>query len=338
MTATAHDLGGTAASTGRLPSVASGFVEFLWPLYLTLVLTLGAWVVVPSVVLGWEPVTIISGSMAPVVQPGHVVVVEPYDGQELRAGDVVTYRDGQVDRLVTHRIASVGKDGTLVTRGDANAVDDPMPLTRDRIVGLGRLVVPAAGLPALWAHQGRGEMLLGLVVLTALAASGAAGAASTSMRNRRSSPQRSLGASRSRRTWAAAIVVLVVLGGLAATSVTRASFVGAQSNPANSFSAGTLITPSGLAATAACTLVNTTPWITLTWSAVPGASEYRVLRAEGGTGSFTYLKTVQSTSTIDAGLAHNRRYDYRIEAVRDSWVSGPSDASGATTPGLLLCR
>jgi len=192
VTVTAHPTHGTAAARGWLPSVSSGAVEVVWPLVLAVAVALGAWVLLPALLLGWRPVAVASGSMGPVLRPGHVVLVEPYRGQGIEPGAVVTYRDARLDRLVTHRIASVGKDGTLVTRGDANAVDDPMPLTRDRIVGLGRLVVPAAGLPALWAHQGRGEMLLGLVVLTALAASGAAGAASTSMRKApRRSPTRS---------------------------------------------------------------------------------------------------------------------------------------------------
>src|SRR3546814_12981252 len=85
---------------------------------LTLVFTLGGWVLVPTVVIGWQPVTIISGSMAPTVPTGHVVMVEPYAGQDLGPGQVVTYRDSAQDRLVTHQVAAVDQDGTTTTKGE----------------------------------------------------------------------------------------------------------------------------------------------------------------------------------------------------------------------------
>lgn len=339
MTATAHALGGTAASTGRLPSAASGVLEFVWPMYLTLVFTLGAWVVVPAVVLGWEPVTIISGSMAPTIQPGHVVMVAPYGGEALGKGDVVTYRDAEADRLVTHRIAQVHDDGTYVTRGDANAVDDRLPLEPDRIVGVGRLVVPAAGLPSLWAHQGRTHLLAGLAGLTALCAAAAAGAASTSARSLRDRLRARRADGRPRRTLALTAALAIVLGGLAATAVTRAAFVGAEINEGNSFQAGSVGAPTGLTAQTGCTLLVTlVPRTTLSWTAAPGATSYRVLRADGGSATFNEVAVVAGTSHVDAPLAFDRRYDYRVQAVAGTWTGGTTATVTTQTPEtVLLC-
>jgi signal peptidase I len=336
VTATAHAIGGTAASTGRLPSVASGVLEFVWPLYLTLVLTLGGWVAVPTLALGWEPVTIISGSMAPTIQPGHVVVVAPYEGEELRAGDVVTYRDAEADRLVTHRIASVHDDGTYVTRGDANAVDDRLPLSADQIVGVGRLVVPAAGLPSLWAHEGRTELLAGLAGLTAVCAGAAAGAASASARSMRDRLRARRSGVGPRRTLALTAVLVVVLGGLGATAVTRAAFVGAETNHGNSFHAGSVGAPSGLTAEAGCTLlVSLVPHAALSWTGAPGATGYRILRAEDA-GAYSELTTVTGTSHTDTSVSAGRTYHYKVTAFAGSWTGGEAGPVRVDIP-LLLC-
>lgn len=341
MTATTHTTpDGTAASSGRLSSVASGVLEFVWPMYLTLVFTLGAWILVPTVVLGWQPVTIISGSMAPAVQPGHVVVVEPYGDQELDPGTVVTYRDAQQDRLVTHRIASVDEDGTITTRGDANAVDDPLPLTTDRIVGVGRLVVPAAGLPALWAHQGRTDLLAVVAVLTVLATGAAAGAASegvTSMR-RRSSLRRGTPERPRLRTVGAAAGIVAVIAVLGMTMASRAAFVGAEENSSNSFSAGSVGTPSDLTATSDCVLLLslvTGPAVDLTWTAADGASGYEIVRTESdGTGQVSM--TTSGTSYRDESVATNTTYHYSVRALAGPWTGGSVGPVTVETPSLCL--
>lgn len=325
MTATAHaTLDGTAASSGRLSSVASGVLEFVWPMYLTLVFTLGAWVLVPTVVLGWQPVTIISGSMAPAIQPGHVVVVEPYGGQDLGPGTVVTYRDADLDRLVTHRIADVDEDGTITTRGDANAVDDPTPLTADRIVGVGRLVVPAAGLPALWAHHGRTDLLAIVAVLTVLATGAAAGAASDGAKamRRQLSLRRGTSSSTRARTIGAAAGILAVVAVLGATAVSRAAFVGAEQNAANAFHASTLAAPTGL--TVVCEPakpLSLSRTVHLQWSG--DAPLYEVERSMVlGLPVYEPLTTTpDSTITTNVLNAVLSSTAFRVRAVDGSWTS-----------------
>jgi signal peptidase I len=102
------------------------------------------WVLVPTVALGWTPVAITSGSMAPLIRAGDVVVLQP--GGELTPGAVVTVPRG--DGRVTHRLVSQRDDGTWVTRGDANAAADRERVHADGVLGVGRLVVPFIGWPA----------------------------------------------------------------------------------------------------------------------------------------------------------------------------------------------
>lgn len=299
-------------------------------MFLTLVLTLGAWVLGPTLLLGWQPVAVISGSMAPAIPPGHVVLVEPFRGQELGPGTVVTYRDPDRDRLVTHRISAVQEDGTITTRGDSSSVDDPVPLTTGRIVGIGRLVVPAAGLPALWAHDGRVDLLAGVAVLTVLTVGSAASAATARVRSLRS-PRLSLrrGARQPGSSSSVGLVtgIASVLAVLATSAVSVAAFVGVGENPANTFRAGTVPAPMVTAATGACPASDPNAKgakraIELGWDAIPNASGYEVQRATDAAGPFTTLGTIPVTCLRDTDVNAATTYHYRVRALADPWTSG----------------
>ncbi len=135
---------------------------------LFVVTTLGwmaLWAVGSMLLYGHGPVVVSSGSMAPALDVGDLVVVEPFHGQRLHEGSVVVFDDGEGDRSIIHRVVDVHRDGTFTTRGDANAAADSTPLERARIEASGRFLLPRLGLPVVWAQQGRWA----LVVLTAVA-------------------------------------------------------------------------------------------------------------------------------------------------------------------------
>lgn len=117
-----------------------------------LVLWLALFVLAPSLVWGTGPVVITSGSMAPLIRTGDVVLLRtPDDPAALAPGAVVTFRDdGSAGALTTHRIVSVTGDGAYRTRGDANAVDDPASLAPAAVEGVATLLIPLAGLPVIW--------------------------------------------------------------------------------------------------------------------------------------------------------------------------------------------
>ena len=69
---------------------------------------------------------------------------------------------------VAHRIFAV-EDGEYVTKGDANPVPDTDRVAPENVVGVGRLVVPAIGLPIVWAQQGAVVPLLSWAVFTLIA-------------------------------------------------------------------------------------------------------------------------------------------------------------------------
>ena len=66
-------------------------------------------------------VTIEGGSMAPTILRGDLIVVAPAPSKVEPGMILVMTAGGQV---VTHRVVAVNADGTFVTRGDANSVND----------------------------------------------------------------------------------------------------------------------------------------------------------------------------------------------------------------------
>lgn len=141
--------------------------------YLALMSMLVVWTVLP-VLWGWSPYVVHSGSMAPAVAVGDVLVAMP-SAVEPKVGSIVIVDDpAQPGRLISHRVDRVQEDGTLVTKGDANAAADFPAVDRSQVVGMARLRVPFVGLPQQWmAHQRYGALAtwLALSAVAVVAAS-----------------------------------------------------------------------------------------------------------------------------------------------------------------------
>lgn len=89
--------------------------------------------------------TVVSGSMEPHVSPGDVVLVAP-TLESPQVGDVVAFADPlQPDRDVLHRVVDLDEQGALVTRGDANDVNDPWSILPSEVIGTEALIIPKIG-------------------------------------------------------------------------------------------------------------------------------------------------------------------------------------------------
>lgn len=77
-----------------------------------------------------------SGSMAPAIQRGDAVVLEPLAKDNLRVGDIVTYRSpADQSVLVTHRVVSINRNWNLIiTKGD-NVSRNDKPVAMSEIIG-----------------------------------------------------------------------------------------------------------------------------------------------------------------------------------------------------------
>ena len=102
-------------------------------------------------VLDYRTMTMLTGSMAPAIEPGDVVVSTPIDVADVEVGMVISYHIPIDDRrVVTHRVIDVqhAADGTVTvqTQGDANQSPDPWTavLTGDTAYQM-QAVVPEIG-------------------------------------------------------------------------------------------------------------------------------------------------------------------------------------------------
>ncbi|HLF43398.1 MAG TPA: signal peptidase I [Acidimicrobiia bacterium] len=104
---------------------------------------------------GWHPYVILTGSMAPNIEAGDIVLSSPDSDPDLMLGRVVVFEDpGKPDHVLTHRVIAFNDDATLTTKGDANPTPDSIPVEIEAVDGLGRLLVRYVGLPVVWARTG----------------------------------------------------------------------------------------------------------------------------------------------------------------------------------------
>lgn len=103
-------------------------------------------------VLGFEPLTVLTGSMEPSIHAGDVVWVDPVPSSSstvVPIGAIVVYRpDQDSDALITHRVIgrTTGTEGAYLIQGDANE-DPDRPVLPEQIVGVATPPLVALGLP-----------------------------------------------------------------------------------------------------------------------------------------------------------------------------------------------
>ncbi|MCA5923738.1 S24/S26 family peptidase [Curtobacterium oceanosedimentum] len=134
-------------------------------------LGLALWAAAPAVI-GWQPTTVMTGSMEPRITPGDVVVSRPVGSGEITTGKILLADDpDQPGHLRMHRYVDDGPGGTLMTKGDANPQQDSTPLERSAVHGIGFLRIPFVGTPVVWIRQGQWAPLVALALgLTAVLA------------------------------------------------------------------------------------------------------------------------------------------------------------------------
>ena len=126
---------GTPAASrwGTRPVLAVAYRWFARLLMVVAVVAFAGLAVGPHV-FGYRTMTMLSGSMAPGINPGDVVVDTPVAVSDVRVGMMISYHIPIDDHHVeTHRVVSVERepDGkvTVVTKGDANSAADPWKAT-----------------------------------------------------------------------------------------------------------------------------------------------------------------------------------------------------------------
>ena len=113
--------------------------------------------------MGYDIYHITSGSMEPEISTGSIIFVEAVRANELQAGEVIVYHSGQDgETTVTHRVVENQKENyRLVTKGDANAGNDVLPVPYQNVVGRVAHHVPGLGfvVPVFAGTQGKLSLL-----------------------------------------------------------------------------------------------------------------------------------------------------------------------------------
>lgn len=104
----------------------------------------------------FHAVAIASGSMAPTIKKGDVVVIEKIDGKYnlLENGQVIAYKHGNI--IVVHRLINIVESDNkyyFYTKGDANEGDDEWVVNEEEVIGIVNVKLPYIGLPTVWINE-----------------------------------------------------------------------------------------------------------------------------------------------------------------------------------------
>lgn len=113
----------------------------------------------------FRTVTILTGSMAPSIEPGDLIVSTPQPARSVEVGDVLTFHAPvEGSPLVTHRVSEVVEAGAhpqVRTKGDANRGEDPwVARIADDTVWRQRAVLPNVGHAIQFARRPVAKQLL----------------------------------------------------------------------------------------------------------------------------------------------------------------------------------
>ncbi|MFJ6535274.1 signal peptidase I [Paenarthrobacter sp. NPDC091711] len=120
----------TPATTSSFRRVAGKVVRGIGVGLLILAAMVFLFLAIGPRILGYQTSTMLTGSMAPLINPGDVVVTVPTPITDVKVGDIITYHIPVEDqRVETHRITEITTtaDGGIAvqTKGDANNGIDP---------------------------------------------------------------------------------------------------------------------------------------------------------------------------------------------------------------------
>ena len=98
-------------------------------------------------VFNYKFYNVLTGSMSPTIKPGSLIIVKPEKVEKLKVGDVITFKNQNSSNITTHRIKSIQNESNLqfITQGDANNIEDPMPISENLIIGKVIMFIPFIG-------------------------------------------------------------------------------------------------------------------------------------------------------------------------------------------------
>jgi len=112
---------------------------------LLIFVAIGAFLIVLSSFSGATRfLTVLSGSMAPTLNQGDLVVTSTVSPSVIQPGDVISFISGEDRTIVTHRVVNVTDQGFIV-KGDANNAPDASTVNTKNVIGKMAFSLPLVG-------------------------------------------------------------------------------------------------------------------------------------------------------------------------------------------------
>ncbi|SDQ18964.1 signal peptidase I [Quadrisphaera sp. DSM 44207] len=298
---------------------------------------------------GYRLVAVWTGSMAPAMPAGSLLLEELRPTGSLRAGDVITFHEPtEAARVLTHRVVEVAHtDGVtrVQTQGDANPGRDPWDA---ELLSDGVWVVVASA-----PHLGRAlgalrsgppwaaTSVLAPALLAAAALRWIWRAPGPRRPARRPAPRRPLARAAAhstghrrglRRAGLAATAGATVVVVLAVTAGPAAARFAASASRGHAVRTAVLVAPTSVSVRNSCVL--TIVGIDVRWTgAADDRAGYRVERRTGSSTTWTAVGTAAAgaTSYRDTSVFNFTQYTYRVLGTRGAWSSAPSAPAAVTT-------
>lgn len=164
-----------ATTSGRTPLAWAGTFAS-WILMLAAgVVALGLFAItVGPRFLPYQALIVRSGSMAPTIPTGSIVIYTKKDAAKVKVGDVIVFsRPGVPNEKVTHRVVKIGTGPTgnyFVTKGDANGAPDDWQVPAIGTGWVAAFHVPSIGYALVDLQSTIGRLLLLIIPAIALGA------------------------------------------------------------------------------------------------------------------------------------------------------------------------
>lgn len=152
---------------------ARRFRRILGTIVLLCVCLLAFLTVLVPFLLGAQSYTVLTGSMRPTLEPGHLIAVRDTPIKDIRVGDVITFQlESGKPTVATHRVVSVGHSAQgerlLYTQGDANNLQDENSVQEAQIRGVLVYAIPWLGYLNVWATPLVKSLLITIVGIGAI--------------------------------------------------------------------------------------------------------------------------------------------------------------------------
>ena len=111
--------------------------------------------------------TVLTGSMEPVIPTGSFIAIKWIDPDDIVSGDVITFRpdDENENTFLTHRVVEVLENNSgFITKGDANTVVDSISVKPEDVVGKYLFTIPLIGLITYYFGSTRGIVFFVVII------------------------------------------------------------------------------------------------------------------------------------------------------------------------------